>query len=190
MSPAWAVFISGRGSNAQALLDIIDEAPVRLIVASRDHIWGVQRARRMGIPVLILDKVVHWQQLLMDLSKYKISHIFLLGFMKLIPAEFLAGWQGAIYNLHPSLLPSFPGMHAIEKSHEAGGPMGVTVHEVTPEMDAGRRCLQKVSVPRASQVTLDWAQILISRDEQRLVREWASRQSLRPHQERILQWLE
>lgn len=189
MSPSWAIFISGRGSNAQALLDVIDEVPVSLVVSSRGDVWGLRRAERAGVPVLVLDKKVDWQALLHELDRHRISHIFLLGFMKLIPPEFLRGWMGKIYNLHPSLLPQFPGMHAIEKSFEAGQQMGVTVHAVTEEMDAGERCLQKVTLKKASLVEFDWAQILISRDEQRLVREWAWRQSRTAAQERTQKWL-
>jgi len=190
VNPAWAVFVSGRGSNAQALMDIYDEVPVRLVVASKPQIWGLRRAQRMGIATLVLQPKIDWQGLLKDLERYKITHIFLLGFMRLIPPEFLSAWWGEIYNLHPSLLPEYPGTHAIERSHEAGLQMGVTVHEVTPEMDAGRRCLQKISLQKASDFDLSTAQTLISRDEQRLVREWASRVSLvsrssfRGHQER------
>lgn len=75
----------------------------------------------------------------------KIDKIFLLGFMRLLPASFLQKWQGRIFNLHPSLLPLYPGKNAIEKSYEAGDAMGVSIHHVITEMDAGRVVLQKKS---------------------------------------------
>lgn len=73
----------------------------------------------------------------MFLRSRSIQKIFLLGFMRLIPASFVELWSQSILNVHPSLLPLFPGLEAIEKSFQARAPMGVTIHHVTPEMDAG-----------------------------------------------------
>ncbi len=181
MSPAprrpqrWAVFLSGRGSNASALFEMMSEVDIHLCVSSKKSALGLCRAQREGIPTLVLDKSPDWKQLDLALNKYQVTHIFLLGFMKILPPEFVALWKGRIFNLHPSLLPTFPGKDSIQESYEAGAAMGVTIHEVTAEMDAGPRLLQFVSRETASekkhQVPQAEAQMEISRTEQRLVRE-------------------
>lgn len=170
MKSTWAVFLSGRGSTAQALFDHIDELDIRLVVCSKDNIWGERRARRLGIPTEVLSRPIDWKLLHQKLIRARISRIFLLGFMKIVPESFLQNWEGRIFNLHPSLLPAFPGLHAIERSYEAGKAMGVSVHEVIPEMDAGRLLLQKTTLLSVEDQDLDSCRILISRDEQRLVR--------------------
>jgi phosphoribosylglycinamide formyltransferase 1 len=97
--------------------------------------------------------------------------------MKILPADFCEAWAGRIWNLHPSLLPEFPGANAFEKSYEAKGPLGVSIHRVTAEMDAGPLCLQKKISDQAQMdfPQLDQAGLRISQTEQSLVREWARR---------------
>lgn len=171
MRKRWAILISGRGSNLQAALDLIEEIDVRLVVSSKAAAPGVTRARRMAVPVEVLATPIDWQKLQQTLQTYQITHIFLLGFMKIVPPDFVTPWQGRIFNVHPSLLPEFPGLKSIERNHQAGKPMGVTVHAVTAEMDAGKKILQKVSVPQPQHLSLAEAKICISVDEQRLVTE-------------------
>jgi phosphoribosylglycinamide formyltransferase-1 len=175
----WAVFLSGRGSNAEALWECLAEMDVVLCVSSRRKAYGVKRARRLGLPVLVQDSKISWKDLDQELRARGVNRLFLLGYMKILPAEFVQKWQGRMWNLHPSLLPAYPGLHAIEKSYEAGGEMGVTLHEVTVEMDAGPICLQKKICEKAkAEMSFDEAQTKISQTEQRLVREWASRVQL------------
>lgn len=178
MSPRTAVFISGRGSNLQALLDMSECVRVSLVVSSQSEAWGVARARRHGVPVLVLPKKIDWIGLHRELISRGVQKIFLLGFMRLLPAEFVSLWSGSIWNIHPSLLPKFPGLHAIEKSFAAQEDMGVTVHEVNEGMDEGLKIYQAFSISRralSSTIDLSRAQDLISRDEQRLVRIFGSR---------------
>lgn len=165
----WAVFISGRGSNLQTLLDSSEENRIVLVVSSTAKAPGLLKARRMGIPTLVLPKKVEWSELSQILRQHSVQRIFLAGFMKLIPASFLSDWKNAVLNVHPSLLPAFPGLYAIEKSFEAKADMGVTIHVVIPEMDAGPIVLQK-KAPRQS-LTLSDAEFLISITEQSMVRE-------------------
>jgi phosphoribosylglycinamide formyltransferase-1 len=183
VNPRWALFISGRGSNAQAVFDLMSEARVSVVVSSKSDVWGLVRARRMGVPTLVLNKSIDWTALDLELKKRQIQRVLLLGFMRMIPAEFVEKWKGRMWNLHPSLLPAYPGMAAIEKSFEAGGSMGVTVHEVTAEMDSGKRILQARSIqnPRPQDMAINEAQIFISRDEQRLVRRLVERRSQWSH---------
>jgi phosphoribosylglycinamide formyltransferase-1 len=174
MNQRWALFISGRGSNAQAVLDLAESVRVSLVVTSKANVGGVARARRLGIPVLVLPHSISWVDLHKELLQRGIQRIFLLGFMKLIPASFVSDWRGQIWNLHPSLLPRYPGLHSIERSFEDQGEMGVTIHEVSEEMDAGARRIQlkSVSVKKRSGLSFSRAQLLISRDEQRAVRQF------------------
>lgn len=174
----WAVFLSGRGSNAETFFEMA-EMDVRLCVSSKKSALGLARARRNGIPAMVLDKNPDWQNLNAELRERRISHIFLLGFMKLLPASFVSQWKGRIFNLHPSLLPLYLGKDSIERSYQDGAAMGVTIHEVVAEMDAGKILLQaKVFTPSVDQrsggkhsFSLETAQQMISRTEQRLVRE-------------------
>lgn len=170
----WTIFISGRGSNLQTLLDGIEENRIVLVVSSSPKAAGVLKARRAGIPVFILDKKIDWLDLQKQLELRSVSRIFLAGFMRLVPAPFLENWKDAILNVHPSLLPDFPGLEAIEKSFHSGGEMGVTVHVVTPEMDGGPHLLKKRAVTAGnsrSSLTLSRGEFLISVTEQSLVRE-------------------
>lgn len=166
----WAIFISGRGSNLQAVLDETS-LDVRLVVSSRATAPGLLRARRSGIPTLVLDKKINWTALNEKLKSLGITHVFLLGFMKIVPAEFISAWENRVLNVHPSLLPAYAGLQSIERSFQDGADMGVTVHVVTPEMDAGP-ALQRKKVLAAGG-DRSWAQALnkISQTEQRLVRE-------------------
>jgi len=171
-----ALFISGRGSNAQAVMDMMADVNVTLVVSSRSDCWGVVRARRQGIPVLILPKKIDWQALDLALNERGIRRIYLLGFMRLIEASFCEKWAGCIWNLHPSLLPAFPGKNSIEDSYKAQADMGISIHEVTAELDAGPLLWQnKVIASEVLQTSfqkMDFAEACfeISRAEQRLVR--------------------
>lgn len=175
----WAVFISGRGSNMQALLDLCEEVHFALVVSSSANAPGLIRAKRQGIPTLILEKKINWQQLSDELIKRGINKIFLAGFMKLIPESFVNQWTNKILNVHPSLLPLYPGLRAIENSYMDGAAMGASVHIVVPEMDAGKLLFQQKALAEdcsgRHQLSLAQVQLLISRAEQRLVREAALR---------------
>lgn len=170
----WAVMISGRGSNLQALLDLGGETPVRWVLSSRDDAPGLRRARRAGVPVEVLPKKIDWNELDRGLRSRGITALFLCGFMKIVPADFVEKWAGKILNVHPSLLPAYPGLKSFERAFEENAVCGVTVHVVTPEMDAGPRLLQAKVVKataRAGGMTLEDAQYRLSFGEQRLVRE-------------------
>lgn len=174
MSPRWALLISGRGSTAQSVMDIMDSVDVRLVVSSRATAPGLFRARRAGVPTMVLPKDINWAELSRSLQKRGIERLFLLGFMRIIPETFLNDWAGRIWNVHPSLLPLHPGAKAIEAALAAGSDLGVTIHDVIPEMDAGQmRRQQWVTTAQ------DYSEIDFSAVEQNLVREFARVQSLR-----------
>lgn len=172
----WAVFISGRGSNLCAAIDEFGDQ-IACVVSTKAHAVGVLRAKRAGIPVLILTQRPDWQALNAELKRRKINKIFLLGFMKILPVEFINEWTKMIVNLHPSLLPAYPGLQSIERAFNEQQDIGVTVHEVTPEVDAGAILLQKksLSCQRILQLSLDAAELKVHQDEQLLVRKFIGR---------------
>lgn len=169
-SDRWAVMISGRGSNLASLLDVAFQYPISLCVTSRKNAYGVLRARRFGVPCLWFRQQDDWMALHQELIDRRIERIFLLGFMRLLPSQFVDLWAGRIYNLHPSLLPKFPGKDGFLESYNSGEVMGATVHEVVAEMDAGPIVLQRSFGSRADFVDQTSAQLSLSQTEQNLVR--------------------
>jgi phosphoribosylglycinamide formyltransferase-1 len=168
--PRWAIFVSGRGSNLQSVLDIQGtHADVVLVISNRPDAPALLKAKRQGVATLKLENKFSWIDLIETLKERKITHVFLLGFMKLVPASMCDAFKGRIFNLHPSLLPEFPGLQAIEKSFAAGLEMGVSVHHVTPEMDAGAVISQIKVTNQASQFSLEQAQFLIAKAERRVL---------------------
>jgi phosphoribosylglycinamide formyltransferase 1 len=133
--PRWAVFVSGFGSNLQAMLDA--SLNVVFVVSSRADAYSLVRAKKAGITSLTLAPKPNWQTLHEKLCEMQVDFIFLAGFMKIIPAAFVALWSNKMLNVHPSLLPSYPGTHSIERSYADRSDMGVTVHVVTEVLDGG-----------------------------------------------------
>ena len=173
----WAFFISGRGSNMVALLDHLSELDVRLIISNRRAADGLGKARRRGIPTLHFSKDKSWEDLSQNLIDIGVNAIFLVGFMKIIPESFIREWSGQILNVHPSLLPSYPGLNSIERAFEENKPMGVTIHEVTEDVDAGKIIIQKqlVTAPQNSGLSLNELEFEIHLIEHQLVREAAKK---------------
>ncbi len=167
----WAIFISGRGSNCWAAIDELGDQ-VRVVVTSNLQAGGVLRAKRAGIEVIGLNRPINWLQLTKELSERQINRIFLLGFMKIIPLEFIQSWREKIFNLHPSLLPLFPGLESIRKAFDEKASVGVSVHEVIPQVDAGKVLLQKKSFGSQELEHLSFTQVelKVHQDEQLLVR--------------------
>lgn len=171
-----AFFISGGGSTLQALLELQHQLDVKLVVSSKQDAKGLQKARRFGCPVTIVDKKIDFEKLDKTLKAHKIEMIFLLGFMKILPETFVSRWSKRILNIHPSLLPLYPGLKSAERSWKDGATMGATIHEVTAEVDAGSIVVQQSS--HSSQLLpISWeeAHLLLRRTEQNLLREVALR---------------
>ena len=167
----WAVFISGQGTNLQALLDARPAITIPLVVSSRSEAPGVGRAHKAGVPVQVLPKAIDWNSLSEQLKQQNIDGIFLLGFMKILPETFISQWSGRILNLHPSLLPHYRGLHAIERSYQEGAAMGVTIHWVIPELDAGPILMQREVFPAQTSrpMSLEAAQEKIHQVENEMV---------------------
>ena len=149
--------ISGRGSNLQAIIGAISEkqldAEIALVISNRPDAIGLDRAREAGIPALVLDhtdKVTYPTRedydraLVAQLKSHGVGLVCLAGFMRLLSQPFIDAFPNAIMNIHPSLLPSFPGTNAQYQAWEHGVKWtGVTVHLVTAELDGGPVVVQE-----------------------------------------------
>ncbi|WDL99499.1 phosphoribosylglycinamide formyltransferase [Alicyclobacillus sp. ALC3] len=143
-----AVFASGSGTNFQALIDAAAEpdypASIVCLVTDVPGCGAVARAAQAGIPAFVArprdfaDKAAFEAKVLEVLSTYQVEWIALAGYMRLIGPTLLSAYDGHILNIHPSLLPAFPGRHAIADAIAAGVPeTGVTVHRVDAGIDTG-----------------------------------------------------
>ena len=143
-----AVLISGNGTNLQALIDACIApsypAEIVLVISNKANAKGILRAREAGITTRIIDHTNYSSredfdtELSMILSNSKCKLVCLAGFMRILSESFVNTWPNSILNIHPSLLPSFPGTKTHERALEAGGKVsGCTLHFVTAELDAG-----------------------------------------------------
>lgn len=143
-----AVFASGSGSNFQALQESIERgelaAEIKLVVTDKPGAYVVTRANHFGIPVLEISpksfatKAEYEAAIIAELQKLEVEWIVLAGYMRLISSVLLAAYPSRIINIHPSLLPSFPGKDAIGQAMAHGVKVtGVTVHYVDEGMDTG-----------------------------------------------------
>ncbi len=148
------VLISGRGSNLQAIIDAIrDErldATIACVISNREDAAGLQRARDAGIETLVLShrgftqRAEYDRVLVNELRARDVRLVCLAGFMRLLGVEFVDAFPHAVLNIHPSLLPAFPGMDAQHQAWEHGVKVsGATVHFVTADLDAGPIVLQQ-----------------------------------------------
>lgn len=157
MNRRLGVLISGRGSNLQALIDASRDgrldATIAVVISNRDEAQGLERARAAGIETLTIShrgwpsRDDHDRALARELRARDVGLVCLAGYMRLVGAPLLEAYPRAILNIHPSLLPAFPGVEAQRQAIEHGVRVsGVTVHFVTPELDNGPIVLQR-SVP-------------------------------------------
>ena len=159
------VLISGRGSNLQALIDAIRsgalDATIAVVISNRADAPGLDRARRAGIETLVIDHR-GWatrddfdQALVRELRARGVRLVCLAGFMRRFGPPMLEAFPNAILNIHPSLLPAFPGLEPQRKALDHGVQVsGVTVHLVTADLDAGPIVLQR-AVPVLADDTPD-----------------------------------
>ena len=142
------VLISGRGSNLQAIIDAIAAgrlaARIAVVISNKPGASGLERAARAGIETLVMphkgyaDRADYDRALAEALKARGVELVCLAGFMRLLGPAFLDQFPNAVLNIHPSLLPAFPGIDAQRQAFEHGVKVaGATVHLVTPELDAG-----------------------------------------------------
>lgn len=148
-----AILISGTGSNLQAFIDAVNsgqlQANISLVISNKPDAAGLQRAADAGIETLCIDHREYEHRETFDaaltnaLQKHDIDLVILAGFMRILTPVFIEPYLGRLLNIHPSLLPKYPGLHTHQRALDAGDDeAGVTVHFVTPELDAGPPVIQ------------------------------------------------
>ena len=149
------VLLSGRGSNFEALAESVEagripNAEIAIVVSNREGAAGIDRAKARGIATRVipskgLEREVYDRQVATVLDEHKVDLICLAGYMRLLSPYFVAKFPNRILNIHPSLLPSFPGLESQRQSLEYGVKFaGCTVHFVDENLDAGPIIVQAV----------------------------------------------
>ena len=149
------VLISGTGSNLQAIIDAIAakkiNAEIRAVISNRPGVAGLQRARDAGIATHVINHSDHTSREQFDralsacIDQYQPQLVVLAGFMRILGDEFVRHYLGRMINIHPSLLPEFPGLDTHRRVLAAGRTQhGVSIHFVTPELDGGPLLVQAV----------------------------------------------
>ena len=148
-----AILISGSGTNLQAFIDCVARGDLDLdltvVFSNRPDAFGLERASRVGIPTACIrhqdfsDRVSFDRAVIEELDQWRPDLIVLAGFMRILSPAFVNHYTGKILNIHPALLPAYPGLHTHQRVLDAGDTWhGSTVHFVTEELDGGPRILQ------------------------------------------------
>lgn len=142
------VLVSGRGSNLQAILEACSSknfpARVAVVISNNPEAPALDRAKKFGVPSVVARNGAHQEEEILEgLRQYDVGLVCLAGFMKILSPKFVAAFKNKIMNIHPSLLPSFPGLGAQKKALESGAKRsGATVHFVDEGCDTGPIILQ------------------------------------------------
>lgn len=152
-----AVLLSGRGSNLQAIIDAIEQgtlsAEIAVVLSNKQDAVGLERARKHGLKAVWLDskpfagrpdsREAYDRAVLEVLQKYEVDLVLLAGYMKIVTAVLVKAYENRMMNIHPSLLPSFPGLDVQKKAIDHGCKIsGCTVHFVTEGVDEGPIIIQ------------------------------------------------
>jgi phosphoribosylglycinamide formyltransferase 1 len=171
------VLISGRGSNLQALIDAQEAGllggEIALVISNVESAGGLTRAQAAGIATVVCDhrgrsRETHDAELVTRLSDARVDLVCLAGYMRLLSPAFIRAFAGRIVNVHPSLLPAFPGVDAQRQAHEHGVKVsGATVHLVDEGLDSGPIVAQE-AVPALDSDTAETLAARILETEHRL----------------------
>lgn len=152
------VLLSGSGTNFQAIADAAAEGlPIEIahVVSSRPDAYGIERAKALGIPVLVMNRDIYADpkaadEMIVDTLKASgVEYVVMAGYMRMVTNVMLEAFPNRILNLHPALLPSFKGAHAIQDAFDAGVKVtGVTVHFANEEYDKGPIIAQRAVTVR------------------------------------------
>jgi phosphoribosylglycinamide formyltransferase-1 len=175
------VLLSGRGSNFEALAEgaangRIPNAEIVIALSNREDARGIERARAMGIEAQVisskgLDREAYDKLVIARLQEKRVELVCLAGYMRLLSPQFVAAFRNRILNIHPSLLPAFPGLEAQRQALEHGAKFsGCTVHFVDENLDAGPIVLQ-ACVPIEDSDTPETLAERILREEHRIYAE-------------------
>lgn len=147
-----AVLASGNGSNFSALVKAQDQfkAKVKLLIVNKPKAYAIERAKVLGVDFIVLDnsnydsREKYDEALITVLEANDIDYVLLAGFMRILTPEIVERFKDRIINIHPSLLPKYPGVEAIKQAFDAGDKeTGVTVHYVDQGLDSGKIILQE-----------------------------------------------
>ena len=172
------ILISGRGSNMVALLDAVRDggipnAEIAIVISDQAAAAGLAKAKERGIETLVIERrgrprAQHDREIVAALSAKDIDLVCLAGYMRMLSPEFVAAYRGRVLNIHPSLLPSFPGLEAQRQALEAGvKTAGCTVHFVDETLDGGPIIAQRV-VPICETETVESLSARILTEEHKL----------------------
>ena len=172
------ILISGRGSNLQSIIDAVaeDKLPVeiRAVISNRPAAEGLKRASQAGIPTDVVDhsqfpdREAFDQALLTCIERFQPKLVVLAGFMRILTAGFVNHYQGRMLNIHPSLLPEFPGINTHRRALDSGCKQhGASIHFVTEAVDGGPVVLQ-AQVPVQEQDTVATLAARVLEQEHRL----------------------
>ncbi|ACV27099.1 phosphoribosylglycinamide formyltransferase [Kangiella koreensis] len=142
------VLISGNGSNLQAIIDSVQNGAidgcVSAVISNKPDVYGLERAEKAGIPAIAVDhsqfssRSDFEQALIQTIDQYQPNLVVLAGFMRILSSEFVQHYLGTMLNIHPSLLPKYPGLNTHKRVLENGDKEhGTSVHFVTAELDGG-----------------------------------------------------
>jgi phosphoribosylglycinamide formyltransferase-1 len=148
------ILISGRGSNMAAIIDAVQsgeipDSEVAVVISDKAEAPGLARASAQGVPTAVIERKgrsreEHDREIAAELCKYNVELVCLAGYMRLLSPWFVSQFPNRIINIHPSLLPAFPGLDAQRQAFEAGvKTTGCTVHYVDEHLDHGSVILQK-----------------------------------------------
>ncbi|MCY4378340.1 MAG: phosphoribosylglycinamide formyltransferase [Candidatus Dadabacteria bacterium] len=173
-----AVFVSGGGTNLQAVIDSgIESANIAVVVCDTPGVMAIERARNHGIPVELVNsgdfesREEFERQIVAKIARYDIGLVVLAGFMRILTPYFIGRFANRIINIHPSLLPSFPGTNSVRQALDYGVKQtGCTVHFVREEVDAGPIILQAV-VPVTEEDTEETLLEKVHTEEHRMLPE-------------------
>jgi len=177
--PILGILASGSGSNFEAIAEAIQSGSlsgeIRVLICNNPEAKALQRAERLGIPAVVLDhrqikpREVLDQAIVETLKAHGVEWVAMVGWMRLVTPVLINAFPDRILNIHPSLLPSFPGLRAVEQALDHGVKItGCTVHIVTPEMDSGPILVQ-AAVPVFGDDTSDSLHARIQEEEHRLI---------------------
>ncbi|HEV7698873.1 MAG TPA: phosphoribosylglycinamide formyltransferase [Pyrinomonadaceae bacterium] len=166
------ILISGRGSNMVAIVDAIKsgeipDSEVAVVISDKSDAAGLEKAREQGVETVVVERCgrsreQHDAEIVAELNKRGVQLVCLAGYMRLLSPSFVAAFPGKIINIHPSLLPAYPGLNVHERVLAAGETVsGCTVHFVNDDLDAGEIVLkQEVAIMPGDTVDTLSARIL------------------------------
>ncbi len=175
------VLLSGRGSNFEALADSvaagrIPNAEIAIVISNRENAPGIEKARARDIPAQVipsrgLEREAYDKLVIAALEERKVDLVCLAGYMRLLSPAFVTAYRGRILNIHPSLLPAFPGLESQRQAIEHGAKFsGCTVHFVDENLDAGPIILQ-AAVPIHDDDTPETLSERVLKEEHRIYTE-------------------